>query len=695
MGAIDRIFRGRRGGQDRPLAAQVAALFANGEQGLWYDVQGFRSSWGSAGPELLPEGSFDSAAGWNVIEPGWVVGSGKASVNNTSGITARLQRVFTPPTARWYLITIDISSLSSGTISITHGGSSSASYTKPGKYTFLNYRSDVYSLYIAAAAGTVAEVESISAVEWLGLPSCPMFQDAIGSLPVYLPGQGQTDPPVGLVLDRRDGLARSAEVWDDSRFVPTGESSRISAGVYRIYSSAGAYSGVGISGYALTAGRWYEVTFNVDSIATIGGGIQVEGAVTYSIQTTGFKRQIVMASGTQVIIKRASGAVDYQISNVSFKPLNGNHAYQATTASRPTLSARYNLLTNTNFSGAVSGSPGTAPTGWSLAFNAGSIDSVVPIASDYAIAFSAVLGREVITQSFTAAANTTYSCSFDILANSGMSLLYITGFTGAPAGSSLAYFADGAAVTSGYVPTAGQRVEVRLAISTTAGTPAWRLGAGAPGNVTGSVTVARPDIRVTGDGVGIPLYQRVVDANTYDTAGFPLFLKLDGIDDWLLTAAIDFSGSDKLVVAATLRKLTDAARGTVLELTSSYANAGAFAVEAPWVVLNNVAAVYSGATTTQGTSAAMSAPASFIFSATFDLGQPRIAARLNGVQGAAVSGATGGGNFTSGALYIGRRAGNSQPFNGRIFGLLVRSGASNDAQIAKVERLLNQKAKVA
>jgi len=50
--------------------------------------------------------------------------------------------------------------------------------------------------------------------------------------------------------------------------------------------------------------------------------------------------------------------------------------------------------------------------------------------------------------------------------------------------------------------------------------------------VAGSVT--RADLRVKRDGSDLPAYQSVTDADNYDTAGFPLFLKRDKVDDDLI-----------------------------------------------------------------------------------------------------------------------------------------------------------------
>ena len=59
--------------------------------------------------------------------------------------------------------------------------------------------------------------------------------------------------------------------------------------------------------------------------------------------------------------------------------------------------------------------------------------------------------------------------------------------------------------------------------------------------VDGSVTEA--DLRVKRDGSSLPAYQAVVDADNYDTAGFPLFLKRDKVDDDLIVQAPAITGA--------------------------------------------------------------------------------------------------------------------------------------------------------
>ena len=527
-----------------------------------------------------------------------------------------------------------------------------------------------------------------------------MYQDAAGTTPVYMPGQGQIDPPVGLLLDTRLGLTRGPERFGDAAVVFVGESYRVSPGVYRSRSSAGAYNLINFGG-ALTVGGWYELQFTIDSVAVVGSGIVLEGvtaqSATVGFTTVGRKSVIVNAAQTYIGLKRSGGACDYQISGVSLRALAGNHAYQSTTTSRPTLSARYNLLTNTGWSGAAAGSPGVAPPGWALGFGTASITAVTQVGSDNAIQITAANARLFFSQPFTAAINTTYSISMLVVENTSMPMGQLLGLTGQPSGSTVAYYINGASATASSVPSPGAWIELRLLNGATAGTPEARFGLGAAGPATGVVAVARPDVRVTNDGVGLPPYQRVVDANTYDTAGFPLYLRFDGVDDWLQTANVDFSGTDVVAIATAYRKMSDVSVGEVFALSGSpTATAGTFGFYAPEAAGGVAAAVFfaRGASSIISGQRLGTAPISCVAGGWASLSMPYMRYRINQGVSLTSSVATGGGNYGIYPLFIGRRNGTSFPFNGRLYSLLIRGAATPDTTIAKVESYLNQKARI-
>jgi hypothetical protein len=165
------------------------------------------------------------------------------------------------------------------------------------------------------------------------------FPQTLASL--YQGGDGVTPVAaatntVGLSLDTRYSLARGPELWVDASVGLTGEATRISPNVYRILSSAGVLSSAGIVS-GLTAGKSYEYSYTVDSVAVAGGGITSDAVASTApvITTTGAKRYIIEASGVSMSIKRAASATDIQVSGVSVREVLGSHGRQVTVANRP------------------------------------------------------------------------------------------------------------------------------------------------------------------------------------------------------------------------------------------------------------------------------------------------------------------------------------------------------------------------
>src|SRR3989304_1071500 len=72
------------------------------------------------------------------------------------------------------------------------------------------------------------------------------------------------------------------------------------------------------------------------------------------------------------------------------------------------------------------------------------------------------------------------------------------------------------------------------------------------------------------------------------------YLETDGVDDGMQTNSIDFTGTDKVSLFAGVRKLSDAAIGTVVELsTDAGSMAGSFALQAPPATLGGTYGFYS------------------------------------------------------------------------------------------------------
>ena len=223
---------------------------------------------------------------------------------------------------------------------------------------------------------------------------------------------------------------------------------------------------------------------------------------------------------------------------------------------------------------------------------------------------------------------------------------------------------------------------------------------------TVSGTVTKADLRAANDGVGLPAYQRVVDSATYDTAGFPVYLRADGTDDGGSTNSIDFTGTDKVTVFAGVRTLSDAAIGILCELSSSAAHDGSFSMLAPPNMGLARYGVSTRGTTTTAPQASSpyshAAPITSVLSASLDNAQGAVAAnaikvRHNGSAMASISdglGSTTPANFGNYPLFLFASNNASLYFNGRLYGLIVLGRAATATDIANTERYLNMKAKV-
>ena len=308
-----------------------------------------------------------------------------------------------------------------------------------------------------------------------------LYQDAQGTLPVYMPGTGQVDPPVGLMLDKSQGLELGPELWSE----PFSMSSWSDSGGEAVYNTTTReISVISTSTSAimprltrllpglLDTSKFYRIHVKfsgyMDKLALINlqrnhadGVFSSGGVMGDVIRAAGGEFEWIGKPADTALCIFLDGTTTWSglfIESISIREIKGYHAYQSTTTARPTLSGRYNLLTAT---------------------------------------------ETLATQSVTTAA-TTYTLSF-----SGEGTVTLSG-----------------TATGTY--SAGTHT-----ITCTAGTLTC--------TVDGTVTEA--DLRVKRDGSDLPAYQAVVDANNYDTEGFPLFLKRDRVDDDLIVQAPAITGS--------------------------------------------------------------------------------------------------------------------------------------------------------
>lgn len=153
-----------------------------------------------------------------------------------------------------------------------------------------------------------------------------LYQDSSGTTLVTASGQ-----PVGLRLDNRFGLIRGPELVSAPSSM-TGEWISNGDGSYTCSNSV-ATSDLVFS--LAVAGKSYELTFDVTSVAVGLTTYQLSGAPT-TITTTGSFHYIRVATVTNLTFRVTVGR-SATIRLLSVRELPGNHASQATAAARPIL----------------------------------------------------------------------------------------------------------------------------------------------------------------------------------------------------------------------------------------------------------------------------------------------------------------------------------------------------------------------
>lgn len=553
--------------------------------------------------------------------------------------------------------------------------------------------------------------------KWSGVNSSSsyLFQSLTGTLSFMKATGGAAASANATVTLAAAGIANNADVWLRTTYDS-------STNKVNFYSSTDGVIWTSIGAEISIASGAINNTTNAIEIGSAAAGGVSSAMRIYSAQiyngvggtlTVDFCPPYGWTSGTWVSSKTGeTWTVGATATVVSFTT-SGNHAFQSTSAARPLLSARYNLLTNTEaFDNAawtkagVTVSPNTivAPDGTSTA------DTVLE---------TATTGFHYIYQS-PAFSNTSYKQRFCIKANGrtkfSCALYVTTGTIGFQAtidltaktivGSNLAAGVF-ASVNLAELPNGWFEVSLSGAINSS-GAGVWQVqgfNSSGSGSYAGDTSLGfyiwGADLRVSNDGVGLPPYQRVgnvsVTPSDYDTTGFPLYIKPNGSSQFMVTNNIDFSATDKITVWAGVRKLNDATTGIFVELSATLVNnSGAFVMGAP-----DTPGTYSSGS--RGNAAAVAAqiaipsgyaaPTSNVLSSTHDIPGNLTTLRINTVNAANATGDKGAGNFGNYPLYLFARGGATLWFGGRMYGMIVRGATSSAAQITSAEDWVNSKTK--
>lgn len=479
-----------------------------------------------------------------------------------------------------------------------------------------------------------------------------LFQDAAGTTPVTA-----VEQPVGLMLDKSKGLVLGSNI------------SQVASATYTTYQDTTIAVGLSIT-------KNYLITF---SYSLSSGSLSLQGDFLqspYSSVSGNGTYSAVVRGGTFINVH--AGPATGAATNISVRELPGNHAFQTTAASRPVLSARVNLLTKTEqfddavwtaVNGTVTKTTGqTAPDGSSTA------TQLVFSGANMELRQSVTSGTAGFTQGFWLKGTAGQTLAFGLSATSGSTDQSVT--------------LTGSWQFVSYSPTSVVGL-VRFWLGT------WNSA------TARTVVIWHPDLRVSNDGVGIPAYQRVNTSTDYDTAGFPLYLKTDGVDDWMQTNSINFTATDKMTVCVGVRKLVDQSNAILVELSTSAgtSNPGSFNLHAPIATGPSYASYLFGTASISSTNTLVTtytAPITNVVTVQHDIAASGAAAeirfRVNAVSNTGTSfGDAGTGNFGNYPLYLFRRGGFTLPFNGRFYGMTVVGKTLTAGELVNLETYTNQK----
>jgi hypothetical protein len=528
-----------------------------------------------------------------------------------------------------------------------------------------------------------------------------MFQDDAGTTPVTAVGQS-----VGLWLDKSKGLTLGPELRGTGTTVLAGTATAATYNTLTGEGSANRVSPVDQSGVNFNPGVSSTYLLNISN--TGGANITIRrgnvlGAFFLTV-APGATRSVYVNAASEVTITPSADSTTVTFTVNSIRELPGNHFIQSNVANRPILGREplggtRNLLPESGFTNLTSGTPGGGTiAGFSRTFADGS-QVVTPNDASLggaSVRVAATSARHIWTTSPPFTDGTTVTLSADIEVHSGsLTVLQIMSFPQITSSNIIALRDGVSQSVSSALPLGRYTLAVTTTVAST-GALQIRFGIGLGANATGDVTFR--DIQLE-FGSARSAYQRTDNSGfSVVEAGVPTvhYLAFDGSDDFLTTAAnINPGAVDKVQAFAGVRKLSDAVSGMLVESGSDAGTTnGSFFMQAP---------SFNGANSyrflTRGSGAALAgtgtfapAPVTSVLTGLGDIAGDNVALRVNGTQVAQSSVDQGTGNFATQTHFIGRRAGTSFPFNGRIYQLITRFGPNlPQSTIIQTEIFTNQR----
>jgi hypothetical protein len=561
-----------------------------------------------------------------------------------------------------------------------------------------------------------------------------LFQDTSGTTPVTTPGQS-----VALALDKSKGLVLGSELVTNGDFSGglTGftqtsgnvGTSSVIAGELNVVAggsgSGGFYQDITVvqgATYLLTVkGRRISGSGSVRFQAYDGAAFTTLIRQFFDITTTGsqntYSAYVKTTSTTTIrVYLYADTSTTGGFDDVSLKLLPGFHATQATAGSRPIygivpVGGRRNLLTFTEqFDNAAWTKNGLNAFGsGSVANTTATTDPLGGNTADYIQENTANTTHGPLINGINLTAVPYTFTVYCKAAQRTWAYVRLAKTTGQGAYFNLSNGTIGtvesgitAAITS--VGNGWYRCSVSITADTTAWYPQVNTATGDnqgtyTGNGTSGLYVWGAQLET---GSTATAYQRVVSQYDVTEAGVSSlsYLAFDGVDDFLVTPTIT-PGIDKAQVFAGVRKLSDAATGSITEYSANWnSNAGTFSLSTggsvtPGPSYSSGSRGNATAATAQFASSTSSfaSPITNVVTVTHDIAGDLSAMRVNGAaNGTNGTLDKGTGNYLAYPMYIGRRGGTTLPASMQLYSLIVRFGANLSAdRITSTETWVNGK----
>ena len=369
----------------------------------------------------------------------------------------------------------------------------------------------------------------------------------------------------------------------------------------------------------------------------------------------------------------------------------GNHAYQTVSTKRPVLSARVNLLTKTEQFGT-----GSIWTPYNSTIQDNTTDTLDPLGVNKAAKgiYAGIAAGCYYDTTLTG------SLSYSVYAKKGTYDVLTILANATPAANATFNLTSGVSsgtnCTTAMVSVGNDWWKCKMTFSMSG---SWRL-INYFGTTTGHNLYLWGASLVPANQASLP-YQRVNTATDYDTTGFPLYLRFDGIDDALQTNSIDFTATDKMFVCAGVRKLRDSQAASIVESGAWYTpgiSGFSIACTSNYTPVNNYEFGLAGNSLLAKADLNYIAPITNVLSIYYDISgtakEQEIASKINGVMPTNVAWyqtSAGTGYLSNQPIYIGAKAGSSKFFNGQLHQLVIVGKQASPTEITDTEQYVNSK----